>query len=42
VSAVFTDKIEAEVMMYLNRLSDYLFVLARVLNGGDEVFWQAE
>jgi len=35
-------EIEAEVMMYLNRLSDYLFVLARVLNGGDEVFWQVE
>ncbi len=34
--------IEPEVMMYINRLSDYLFVLARVLNGGDEVFWQPE
>ena len=34
--------LEAEVMQYLNRLSDYLFVLARVLNGGDEVFWQPE
>ena len=32
--------LEAEVMQYLNRLSDYLFVLARVLNGGNEVFWQ--
>jgi len=34
--------IETEVTQYLNRLSDYLFVLARVLNGGDEVFWQPE
>lgn len=34
--------IEPEVMMFINRLSDYLFVLARVLNGGDEVFWQPE
>lgn len=34
--------IEPEVMQYLNRLSDYLFVMARVLNGGDEVFWQPE
>ncbi len=35
-------EIEAEVMQYLNRLSDYLFVLARILNGGNEVFWQAD
>lgn len=35
-------EVEAEVMQYLNRLSDYLFVLARVLNGGNEVFWQSE
>ncbi|TDR19313.1 cob(I)yrinic acid a,c-diamide adenosyltransferase [Marinicella litoralis] len=35
-------EIESEVTQYLNRLSDYLFVLARVLNGGDEVFWQSE
>ncbi len=34
-----THEIEREVMMYLNRLSDYMFVLARVLNGGNEVFW---
>ncbi len=32
--------IEPEALQYLNRLSDYLFVLARLLNGGDEVFWQ--
>ncbi len=35
-------ELETEVMQYLNRLSDYLFVLARVLNGGNEVFWQPE
>ncbi len=35
-------EIETEVMQYLNRLSDYLFVLARILNGGNEVFWQAD
>jgi len=34
--------IEPEVIQYLNRLSDYMFVLARVLNDGNEVFWQAE
>ena len=37
------------VRHYLNRLSDLLFVLARVLNcanldglGGDDVYWQSE
>ncbi|MNW19391.1 Cob(I)yrinic acid a,c-diamide adenosyltransferase [compost metagenome] len=31
--------------LYLNRLSDLLFVLARVLNrmdGGDDVYWKSE
>ncbi|KAA3641481.1 MAG: cob(I)yrinic acid a,c-diamide adenosyltransferase [Proteobacteria bacterium] len=32
--------IETEVMQYLNRFSDYLFVLARLLNKDHEVFWQ--
>ncbi len=32
--------IEAEATKYLNRLSDYLFVLARTLNDQDEVFWE--
>lgn len=33
-------EIEAEATKYLNRLSDYLFVLARTLNDQDEVFWE--
>ncbi|MGJ8663576.1 MAG: cob(I)yrinic acid a,c-diamide adenosyltransferase [Marinicella sp.] len=40
--AATTHDLEPEVMQYLNRLSDYLFVLARVLNDGNEVFWQVE
>lgn|SRR5690554_5697077 len=32
-------EIAVEAMQYLNRLSDYLFVLSRVLNTGEEVFW---
>jgi cob(I)alamin adenosyltransferase len=28
------------VAVYLNRLSDLLFILARVANGGDEVLWR--
>ena len=30
---------------YLNRLSDFMFVLSRVLNrmhGGDDVYWKSE
>jgi cob(I)alamin adenosyltransferase len=41
--------VRAESRQYLNRLSDLLFVLARVLNranldglGGDDVYWQSE
>ncbi|MEO3712550.1 MULTISPECIES: cob(I)yrinic acid a,c-diamide adenosyltransferase [Roseateles] len=43
------EKIEAAPRQYLNRLSDLLFVLARVLNranldgkGGDDVYWHSE
>ena len=43
------DKVNAPPRQYLNRLSDLLFVLARVLNranldglGGDDVYWQSE
>ena len=43
------DTVRAEPRQYLNRLSDLLFVLARVLNranldglGGDDVYWRSE
>jgi cob(I)alamin adenosyltransferase len=43
------EAVRAEPRQYLNRLSDLLFVLARVLNrsnldgrGGDDVYWQSE
>jgi len=42
------ETVRAEPRHYLNRLSDLLFVLARVLNranldgkGGDDVYWQS-
>ena len=38
-------EINAALRHYLNRLSDLLFVLARVLNrvdGGDDVYWKSE
>ncbi|MCF6300514.1 MAG: cob(I)yrinic acid a,c-diamide adenosyltransferase [Proteobacteria bacterium] len=34
-------KVNSDVLKYLNRLSDYLFVIARVLNHGDDVLWEA-
>ena len=44
-----TETVRAAPRQYLNRLSDLLFVLARVLNranldglGGDDVYWQSE
>jgi len=49
VSLATVDTVRAEPRQYLNRLSDLLFVLARVLNranldglGGDDVYWQSE
>ena len=33
------ERINPEVVVYLNRLSDWLFVLSRVFNGGDDVLW---
>jgi len=39
------DAVNAAPRHYLNRLSDLLFVLARVLNrmdGGDDVYWKSE
>ncbi|WP_219214620.1 cob(I)yrinic acid a,c-diamide adenosyltransferase [Variovorax boronicumulans] len=40
-----SEQINASLRHYLNRLSDLLFVLARVLNrtdGGDDVYWKSE
>lgn len=39
------EAVRAEARQYLNRLSDLMFVLARVLNrvnGGDDVYWRSE
>ncbi len=38
-------EVDAAVMCFVNRLSDFLFVLARfnnVVNGVDEIFWQKD
>ena len=38
-----TREVDEQVMLYINRLSDYLFVLARKLNvqaGNSEIFWK--
>ena len=49
VALAVVDAVRAEPRQYLNRLSDLLFVLARVLNranldglGGDDVYWKSE
>jgi cob(I)alamin adenosyltransferase len=49
VALAGADAVRAEPRQYLNRLSDLLFVLARVLNranldglGGDDVYWRSE
>lgn len=49
VALTAVDVVRAEPRHYLNRLSDLLFVLARVLNranldglGGDDVYWKSE
>ena len=34
------EELNAEVVRYLNRLSDLLFILARGANGGDEPLWE--
>ena len=34
------EEVNAEVVRYLNRLSDLLFILARGANAGDEPLWQ--
>ncbi|MEI6448069.1 MAG: cob(I)yrinic acid a,c-diamide adenosyltransferase, partial [Actinomycetes bacterium] len=38
--AVSCEGISAEVVRYLNRLSDLLFILARSANGGNEPLWK--
>jgi cob(I)alamin adenosyltransferase len=42
VTLMRAEKINAQALVYLNRLSDLLFVLARVFNRGghDDVLWQ--
>ena len=45
VALTATEAVNAAPRQYLNRLSDLLFVLARVLNrhaGGDDVCWRSE
>jgi cob(I)alamin adenosyltransferase len=49
VTLAETETINAAPRLFLNRLSDLLFVLARVLNranldglGGDDVYWKSE
>ena len=49
VALAASDAVRSEARQYLNRLSDLLFVLARVLNranldglGGDDVYWKSE
>jgi cob(I)alamin adenosyltransferase len=49
VTLAGSEAVRAEARQYLNRLSDLLFVLARVLNranldglGGDDVYWRSE
>jgi cob(I)alamin adenosyltransferase len=37
--AVEPDSTNKEPVLYLNRLSDLLFILSRVANGGDDVKW---
>ena len=34
------DEVNSEVVRYLNRLSDLLFILSRGANDGDEPLWQ--
>jgi cob(I)alamin adenosyltransferase len=34
------DEVSPEVVRYLNRLSDLLFILSRRANAGDEPLWE--
>ncbi len=38
--AIAAGEVNPLVPVYLNRLSDLLFILARAANGGDEILWQ--
>ena len=49
LAAAAEEELNPLAIVYLNRLSDLLFVLARVLNranldglGGDDVYWRSE
>lgn len=45
ISLTASADVDINIMHYINRLSDYLFVLARAvnnLNGADEIFWQKQ
>lgn len=42
VTLAAAETLNAAPRQYLNRLSDLLFVLARVLNVGNEVYWNSE
>jgi cob(I)alamin adenosyltransferase len=39
-SVAATDDVNPEILRYLNRLSDLLFILARAVNEGSEPLWQ--
>jgi cob(I)alamin adenosyltransferase len=39
VALAAEDAINAAAIQYANRLSDHLFVMARMANGGDDVLW---
>ena len=40
LAIVVGEELNAEVVRYLNRLSDLLFILSRGANGGDEPLWE--
>jgi cob(I)alamin adenosyltransferase len=40
VNLMQQEDVNVQALIYLNRLSDYLFVLSRVVNGSQEVLWQ--
>jgi len=39
-----TEPVSSQVLKYMNRLSDYLFIMARVINqeaGKQDIYWQS-